>query len=71
LYADLKRYDLAAVALRDLATAYPSTTYDAWFAAAELFHKRLNDRTAARSAYAQVPTSSPNWSDAQKRLATN
>jgi TolA-binding protein len=71
LYADLKRYDLAAFALRDLATAYPATAYDAWFTAAELFHKRLNDRMAARSAYAQVPTSSPNWSDAQKRLATN
>jgi TolA-binding protein len=69
LYGDLKRYDLAASALRDLATSYPSTTYDAWFTAAELFHKRLNDPTAARSAYAQVPTSSPNWSDAQKRLA--
>ena len=69
LYVDLKRYDLAAFTLRDLASAYPSTTYDAWFAAAELFHKRLNDRTAARSAYAQVPGSSPNWSDAQKRLA--
>jgi serine/threonine protein kinase/tetratricopeptide (TPR) repeat protein len=69
LYLDLKRYDLAAENLRELATRYSSSSYDAWFTVAELYDKRLNNPAAARSAYAQVPPTSPRWADAQKRLA--
>ena len=69
LYLDLKRYDLAAENLRELATRYPSSSYDAWFTVAELYDKRLNNPADARSAYAQVPPRSPHWGDAQKRLA--
>jgi TolA-binding protein len=70
-YEDLKRFDLSVGALRDLASSYPATGYDAWFAAAEIYQKRLNDPAAARTAYAQVPPTSPHWTDAQRRLATN
>lgn len=69
LYLELKRYDLAAENLRELATRYSSSSYDAWFIVAELYDKRLNNPAAARSAYAQVPPTSPRWADAQKRLA--
>jgi serine/threonine protein kinase/TolA-binding protein len=71
IYEDLKRYDLAADALRDLGTRYTTTAYDAWFVAAEIYLKRLNDPTSARAAYAQVPPTSPHWSDAQKRLSSD
>jgi len=67
-YVDIKRYDLAAKTFADLAIRYPDTQFDAWFAAAELYDKRLNDETNARGAYARVPSSSPRFRDAQKRL---
>jgi len=67
-YVDIKRYDRAAKTFADLAIRYPDTQFDAWFAAAELYDKRLNDETNARGAYARVPSSSPRFRDAQKRL---
>ena len=71
LYLDLKRYDLAAQNLQELATLYSSNKYDAWFTVAELYEKRLHNPAAARSAYAQVPPTSPNFTEAQKRLASH
>ena len=71
LYLDLKRYDLAAESLRELATRYSSNSYDAWFTVAELYEKRLNNPAAARSAYAQVPPTSPRFADAQKRVTSH
>ena len=68
IYVDMKRYRLAAQAFSDLATMYPTTEHDAWFAAAELYDKRLNDNTSAQAAYRRVPPSSPRFQDAQKRL---
>jgi TolA-binding protein len=70
LYLDLKRFDLAAENLHELATRYSSSSYDAWFTLAELYDKRLNNPAAARSAYAQVPPTSPRWTDAQKRVTS-
>jgi TolA-binding protein len=67
-YVDIKRYDLAAKTFADLAIRHPDTRFDAWFAAAELYDKRLNDEVNARGAYARVPPSSPRFRDAQKRL---
>jgi TolA-binding protein len=67
-YADIKRYELAAATFADLARRFPETQYDAWFAAAELYEKRLNDPASARDAYGRVPSSSPRYRDAQKRL---
>lgn len=68
MYNRTKRYDLAARTFVELAEGYPDSTFDAWFAAAEIFDKRLNDTDKARAAYARVPSTSPRFSDAQRRL---
>ena len=68
LYQRIKRYDLAAAALEALGESYPSSRHDGWFAAAEIYDKRLKQPLNARSAYARVPTSSPKFEEAQKRL---
>ncbi len=68
LYAGAKQYRLAAGAFADLAERYPRTQFDAWYAAAELYDKRLNESVSARGAYARVPPSSPHFREAQKRL---
>jgi TolA-binding protein len=68
LYVGTKRYQLAAEAFAGLAQRHPGTKFDAWFAAAELYDKRLNDVVSARAAYARVSPSSPHFRDAQKRL---
>ena len=68
VYADIKRHELAAQTFTSLATRFPTTEYDAWFAAAEQYDKRLHDAARAQAAYAQVPPSSPEFKTAQKRL---
>ncbi len=68
MYEEIKRYSLAAAAFADLAVMYPATEHDAWFAAAELYDRRLNDAASAQAAYERVPPSSPHFQDAQKRL---
>ena len=68
LHIGLKQYDQAADSLRELAERYPATRYDAWFAAAEIYDKRLKDPGRARAAYARVPPTSPRYADAQKRV---
>jgi hypothetical protein len=69
LYEDFRRYDLAVQAVTDLAARYPTTKYDAWFRAGELYERRIKDRTKSRDAYAQVPQSSPRYAVAQKKVA--
>jgi outer membrane protein assembly factor BamD (BamD/ComL family) len=69
LYERVKRFDLAADALAALGGDYPSSRHDGWFAAAEMYEKRLKEPSNARSAYARVPTSSSKFEEAQKRLA--
>jgi serine/threonine protein kinase/TolA-binding protein len=68
LYVGAKQYRLAAGAFSDLAERFPKTQFDAWYAAAEMYDKRLNDTVSARAAYTRVPPSSPHFRDAQKRL---
>ncbi|HEX5108806.1 MAG TPA: protein kinase [Vicinamibacterales bacterium] len=68
LYSGIKRYDLAVSALTRLAER-GSNAYDAWFVAAEIYDKRLRNIPQARSAYSRVPPTSPNYAEAQKRLA--
>ena len=68
LYLGAKRYQLAADAFATLAERYPATKFDAWYAAADLYDKRLNASERARAAYMRVPPSSPRFKDAQKRL---
>jgi len=67
MYEDLKRFDLAARSLDDLAERFPNNTRDAAWRAAELYDKKIRDMTTARSAYARVPASSSRYSEAQKR----
>jgi hypothetical protein len=67
MYEDLRRYDLQARSLDDLAQRFPNNTRDAAWRAAELYEKRVKDGNAARDAYARVPTSSSHYKEAQKR----
>jgi serine/threonine protein kinase len=67
-YVSAKRYELAAATFVDLATAFPGTSYDAWFAAGELYEKKLKDPARAVDAYSRVAATSPRFKDAQKRL---
>ena len=68
LYVGAKQYRLAAGAFADLAERFPGTQFDAWYAAADVYDKRLNEIVSARAAYARVPQSSPHFREAQKRL---
>jgi TolA-binding protein len=68
MYDDLKRYDLAAQALVDLGTHFPANRNDPWWAAGEIFEKRLKDPARARDAYSRVPSTSRRHADAQKKL---
>ena len=68
IYEDAKRFELAATSLVELATKYPLSYSDAWFRAAELYRRRLNDEQTARNAYARVPATSRHFRDAQSRL---
>ena len=68
LYEDLRKYDLAAAALQELATRFPANRVDAAWRAGELFEERLKDRDRARAAYALVPSQSSRYRDAQRKL---
>ncbi len=68
IYSDLRRYELAAEALQDLARRFPSNQRDAAWKAAKLYEDKLKDKNRAREAYAAVPTSSSHYKDAQKKL---
>jgi len=69
IYAETKRFDLAAAALEAMAARDASDRDDAWFAAAEIYEKRLKDPSRARAAYSRVMESSPHYAEARKRLA--
>jgi len=62
------RHDLAGQALLDLAQKFPNNTRDAAWRAGELFEKRVKDPQRARDGCALVPSRSPRYRDAQKRL---
>ena len=68
-YGSVDRYDLAAEAFVQLATAFPSTAADAWFSAGEIYEERLKDYAKARAAYLRVPSSSGRYKNASKRAA--
>ena len=67
IYVDSKRFDSAAAVLEQLAARDTDGRFDAWFAVAEIYDRRLKDPQRARAAYARVPPSSPHYADAQKR----
>ena len=69
IYADSKRFDIAAATFQELGTRDAEDRFDAWFSAGEIYEKRLKDSARARTAYLRVLPSSPRYSEARKRLA--
>ena len=67
IYADEKRFAIAAATFEKLAARDAGGQYDAWFAAAEIYDRRLKDHARAKAAYSRVPASSPHYSEALKR----
>jgi tRNA A-37 threonylcarbamoyl transferase component Bud32/tetratricopeptide (TPR) repeat protein len=68
LYADLRQYERAAASLHELATRFPSNRVDAAWRAGELFEDRVKDADRAKASYALVPSQSPRYRDAQRKL---
>ncbi len=68
MYDDLRKYDLAAQSLFDLAQRFPANSRDAAWRAGEIFEKRVKDPQRARESYALVPQGSSRYRDAQKKL---
>jgi serine/threonine protein kinase/outer membrane protein assembly factor BamD (BamD/ComL family) len=67
IYVDTKRFEGAAALLERLAARDDDGRFDAWFAVAEIYNRRLKDPQRARAAYARVPASSPHYAEAQKK----
>ncbi len=67
-YADTERFEMAAAAFETLAARDDQNRYDGWFAAGEIYDKRLKDHARARAAYSRVRPSSPHFDDARKRI---
>jgi serine/threonine protein kinase/outer membrane protein assembly factor BamD (BamD/ComL family) len=67
-YEDLKRFDLAAASYADLATRFPETRLDAWWEAARIYDKKLDNEAEALAAYRRVPPGSAHADAAQKRI---
>ncbi len=65
---DLNRYPLQAQALDDLTTRFPETKHDAAWKLGEIRERRLKDRAGAIEAYSRVPSSSPKYRDAQRKV---
>lgn len=68
MYEDLKRWELAAHAYSELGVHFPKTRFDAWYQAGEVYDRRLKDAAKAKVAFGMVPSSSPRYKDAQKKL---
>jgi serine/threonine protein kinase/TolA-binding protein len=68
MYADARRYDLAAAAFADLGTTHPTHDPDAWFHAGEIYRRRLKNPQMARDAYTRVSPASRYFKDAQNQL---
>jgi serine/threonine protein kinase len=66
-YVSLKRFDLAAATYEALADD-DERRDDAWFAAGELYERRLKDPARATIAYGRVRSTSSRYAEAQKRL---
>ena len=65
-YRGRRLNEQAVATYTSLANRFPSTRYDAWFAAGELLDK-LRRPEEARAAFAKVPASSPKYEQARKR----
>ena len=67
-YEDLKLWSRAADAFAQLGRRFPRTELDAWWKAGQVYDRRLDDAQRALDAYNRVPTSSPQYDEAQKRI---
>jgi len=68
LYEDIRQYERAAASLQELATRFPGNRVDAAWRAGELYEDRVKDAERARASYALVPSQSPRYRDAQRKL---
>jgi TolA-binding protein/predicted Ser/Thr protein kinase len=68
LYEKQKLYGPAATTYVQLAKSHPENADEAWYRAAELYRRRLNNPAIARDAYAKVSAGSKYFADAQKGL---
>jgi TolA-binding protein len=69
IYTDTKRFELAAATFQALALRGADDRDEAWFAAGELYDKRLKDAARAAAAYSSIRPSSPHYAEARKRMA--
>jgi len=69
IYEDIKKFDLAIESFEKLARTFPKTKYDAWWRSARIYDRKLDDNAKATEAYRKVPSNSPEFADAQKRIA--
>jgi TolA-binding protein len=69
MYGDLKRYDLAAQALDEIARRFPKNSRDAAWHAGEMYENKVKNAEKARAAYGRVPPTSSHYKDAQKKLS--
>ena len=67
-YEDVRQFALAADALEQLATRFPNNRREAAWRAGEMYEDKVKDAARARAAYALVPSTSPRYRDAQKKL---
>jgi hypothetical protein len=67
-YVELKRYAQAAAMFEEIAGRDHENQHEAWFAAGDVYDKKLKDDSRARLAFAQVPPMSPRYGEAQRRL---
>ena len=65
---DLNRYALQAQALDDLSARFPQTRHDAAWKLGEIRERRFKDRAGAVEAYSRVPSTSPKYRDAQRKV---
>lgn len=66
-FSEMNRPAEAAAVLEDLAMR-GDNPMDVWFRLGELYQRRLKNPAKANEAYAKVPSSSPRYNDAQRKL---
>jgi serine/threonine protein kinase/TolA-binding protein len=65
--SQMNRHQDAAQVLEELG-ARGGNPMDVWFRLGEIYERRLNDQVKAKEAYAKVPSDSPRYQDAQRKL---
>ena len=65
----MNRHLEAAQMLEEMGARFPGNPMDVWFRLGEIYERRLNDPVKAKEAFAKVPSGSPRYADAQRRLA--